>query len=540
MSKEPKRNVYVGHRYVPLIVGEWDKQETYEGLSIVTFEGTSYTSKKRVPVGIDILDEEYWVVTGNYNAQIEEYRKDVREMKGYIDNEIVTVNENININKDEIDYTRMKTDSETINVKYPPSNLNPVKGDGVTPDSRNIQDIFDYAYKNGKSVFFPNGTYVIDSPIRYRPYLKINGVGVGSKLESHLTNGYIFYFDKEMEVSGPHGVSITNIFFDGKNHKGTGGGLSITSSGHGMVIEKCWFNNFSVTNQYGIYAYGDLYYMTIKECNLQNNYICIRFDGTGGGVNNCSIENCKITTGVTGISLIKAPNTLIKNCQIEAFNIGVDCKSSHVNIDTCWLEQNRSSDIRFSDCKNSYASHLYTYRVPSHENNHSIDFNNSTNCGVIDSYFNNRIGGKKPVLFGLSNGYNIVERCLMDDKGLIFEGPLGRNYVRNLEESGLVNRTDYPDHFSGGIKLPLTKPKNDTNGVIYDSGTGLVKIVDGEELLIPAFRRSMSSRNEIPTLHAWNQGDIVYNMKPKSGSFVGWVCVEGGEPGVWKGFGLIE
>ena len=71
MSKEPKRNVYVGHRYVPKVMGEWDKTESYEGLSIVTNKGTSYTSKKRVPKGIDILNEEYWVVTGNYNAQIE-------------------------------------------------------------------------------------------------------------------------------------------------------------------------------------------------------------------------------------------------------------------------------------------------------------------------------------------------------------------------------------------------------------------------------------------------------------------------------------
>ena len=81
MSKEPKRNVYVGHRYVPKVMGEWDKSQTYEGLSIVTNEGTSYTSKKRVPIGIDIKNEEYWVVTGNYNAQIEEYRKDVREVE---------------------------------------------------------------------------------------------------------------------------------------------------------------------------------------------------------------------------------------------------------------------------------------------------------------------------------------------------------------------------------------------------------------------------------------------------------------------------
>jgi len=77
---EPNRNVYVGHRYVPKIFGEWDQKNEYEGLSIVTHQGTSYTSKKRVPVGIDILNEEFWVVTGNYNAQVEHYRDEVREL----------------------------------------------------------------------------------------------------------------------------------------------------------------------------------------------------------------------------------------------------------------------------------------------------------------------------------------------------------------------------------------------------------------------------------------------------------------------------
>lgn len=76
-----KRNVYVGHRYVPKIMGGWDKDISYEGLSIVSYQGASYTSKKRVPVGIDISDEEYWVVTGNYNEQVETYRQEVKDMK---------------------------------------------------------------------------------------------------------------------------------------------------------------------------------------------------------------------------------------------------------------------------------------------------------------------------------------------------------------------------------------------------------------------------------------------------------------------------
>src|SRR5699024_8134174 len=99
MSKEPIRNKYVGHRYVPLILGEWDKKISYEGLSIVTYQGNSYTSKKRVPVGIDISNEEFWVVTGNYNAQVEEYRQEVKRMGDYVDTEVTELNKDFNEHK---------------------------------------------------------------------------------------------------------------------------------------------------------------------------------------------------------------------------------------------------------------------------------------------------------------------------------------------------------------------------------------------------------------------------------------------------------
>ena len=84
-SKEPRRNVYVGHRYVPLIMGQWDKSIAYEGLSIVQHEGNSYTSRKHVPIGVDILNEEFWAVTGNYNVQVEQYRQEVIKLLEDVD-----------------------------------------------------------------------------------------------------------------------------------------------------------------------------------------------------------------------------------------------------------------------------------------------------------------------------------------------------------------------------------------------------------------------------------------------------------------------
>lgn len=99
---------YVGARYVPKFANpiEWDAERIYEPLEMVTYLNNTYTSKKPVPQGIEITNKEYWVITGNYNAQVEQYRQqveamgeDVTKLKGDMTNMQVKVDEcNDNIN----------------------------------------------------------------------------------------------------------------------------------------------------------------------------------------------------------------------------------------------------------------------------------------------------------------------------------------------------------------------------------------------------------------------------------------------------------
>lgn len=69
---------YIGLRYVPIIKGVWDNSIEYEALSIVVHQGNSYTSKKPVPIGVDINNDTYWVMTGNYNVQVANLEQQVR------------------------------------------------------------------------------------------------------------------------------------------------------------------------------------------------------------------------------------------------------------------------------------------------------------------------------------------------------------------------------------------------------------------------------------------------------------------------------
>lgn len=78
---------YIGARYVQVFAdpAEWSNAKEYEPLTVVLHEGNSFTSKQFVPVGIDINNEKYWAETGNFNAQVEAYRREVNEYKNEVD-----------------------------------------------------------------------------------------------------------------------------------------------------------------------------------------------------------------------------------------------------------------------------------------------------------------------------------------------------------------------------------------------------------------------------------------------------------------------
>ena len=80
---------YVGARYVPKFASpiEWAADTSYEALTIVTFNNASYTSKIQVPptVGNPANNPKYWALTGNYNAQVEQYRQETENYNAQVE-----------------------------------------------------------------------------------------------------------------------------------------------------------------------------------------------------------------------------------------------------------------------------------------------------------------------------------------------------------------------------------------------------------------------------------------------------------------------
>lgn len=95
---------YIGARYVPKFFenpntgdSTWLEGVGYEPLTIVSYAGNSYTSKKPVPAGIGSpnLNGAYWVNTGNFNAQVESLRTDINALDDRLDHEVETLGDRI-------------------------------------------------------------------------------------------------------------------------------------------------------------------------------------------------------------------------------------------------------------------------------------------------------------------------------------------------------------------------------------------------------------------------------------------------------------
>ena len=138
---------YIGARYVPKFADPvtWNKALSYEAMTIVTYLGNSFTSKKPVPAGIEIDNSEYWVNTGNYNAQIEEYRQSVIHLENSL---------------------------SAINATNPPSGYTALSADNAD-NSAALQTLVD----NFECVFIPAGNYTLANTVTITNNTKIIGNG---------------------------------------------------------------------------------------------------------------------------------------------------------------------------------------------------------------------------------------------------------------------------------------------------------------------------------------------------------------------------
>lgn len=156
---------YIGARYVPKFYinpdypspdnrnNDWKAGETYEALTIVTYNNDSYTSKKFVPnnVGDPANNVDYWACTTKYTAALMALQTIVQNTSNFVGSGPL--------------HTVAQTLAGAVNemnavVQYIPSFITPqmygAVADGVTDDTQAVQDAIDAATTNNIVYITPN------------------------------------------------------------------------------------------------------------------------------------------------------------------------------------------------------------------------------------------------------------------------------------------------------------------------------------------------------------------------------------------------
>ena len=163
---------YVGARYVPKFANpvEWQANTSYEAMVIVTYNNASYTSKVPVPptVGNPAENSTYWALTGNYNAQVEEYRKATAEAQEDINELKTKTGTNTNDIKD------LKIKDTTIESELSSHINNESNPHGVTKDQVGLGNVDNVSKANILQSVYPVGS-IYQSTVDTSPAVLFGG-----------------------------------------------------------------------------------------------------------------------------------------------------------------------------------------------------------------------------------------------------------------------------------------------------------------------------------------------------------------------------
>lgn len=325
MSNELINRQYVGARYVPKIMGEWNKALQYEALSVVTYMGNSFTSKVPVPANVEINNTDYWVNTANYNAQVEEYRKvtlETKELANKTNTDLQTFKKNQTNTNNEINN---KIDLTT-------SALNKLKNavfDGDTPSvitvAKNggrfhtINEAITFAKKycsrnNRVTILICGGVYKESIVLTKNPGIDLVGISMpeiisdapyptgpaiiygdtyieGIYFHSIGTNSYAFHLDGSTDTSCGTSVYVVNCKFVSDNQPALGCGCT---RGCQYTFINCLFYGTD-----GIYVHNEASANVEKQ---QFNAIGCKINGKKHAV---AIDDAtKLNYGATGSPLV--------------------------------------------------------------------------------------------------------------------------------------------------------------------------------------------------------------------------------------------
>ena len=326
---------YIGARYVPRHMGEWNINTQYGALDVVLYtDGNSYTAKCFPPKGTPPTNDQYWALSAQFNQQLAALDDQVKKIpnKGYYFasmNEIPNTLENGDFgccsgyseknDGGEFDFfvtdTAFYTGTESaLSIKKGDKYVNILfdsvlnakwfgcKGNGETDDTIAMQSAITMATVWGVTLYVPVGTYKISATLNANNRCSIiggtenvqlfNGGNTSTIFTSAISgNSPLFNIGNNAAFtdagSSTSEVTMKNIRFNAVD--GSKNRVCLYISGY-----RCIFENIHISG-YGIGIFNKHGYYN-KFRNIDINTCYISFLSYSGGPQN-SFENCWFAYG---------------------------------------------------------------------------------------------------------------------------------------------------------------------------------------------------------------------------------------------------
>lgn len=412
---------------------------------------------------------------------------------------------------------------------------------GLSDSTAAIQAAIDYAQsvsneQGGATVYLPQGKYQISETLTVLHPISL--IGDGSTSTSLIATagltGPCIQWGVEGTVPRPgYAVVIEKL--------GLYGDDTVSSSAHGIQmwashtdIKDCIIRGFRGTGIYLLDSWSNV----IDHCWLYGN----RSMGIhlGKASNIVVVQNSYILgSGNHGIYVTAGNKIVIQGNDIEA-----NQKSG------IYIDGDGSTAIRSLSILNNY-----------------FEVNNASAGGYANVYASY---GTSEISY-MNISYNYFEDTVNSAIETRYLNP-GCVIENNLTTGGVIWK---PLDFGSSSLMSINNPPSTTNslsnavyspGIYWDTSEGVVIngrlsrfavntqegtvkgtlwSVSGRYSITPFPTFTVGSRTEYPGTAApgsgtYSTGDIVYNTAPSAGGYMGWVCVSGGSPGTWKGFGAIQ
>lgn len=313
---------YIGARYVPRHMGEWDSNTQYSSLDVVLYtDGNSYTAKCFPPKGTLPTNDQYWALSAQFNQQLAALDGKVQNAE----NDIIKL------------FGRSCASVKDYGAV----------GDGVTDDSA----AFIEAVTNNKAVYVPTGKYKVNvNTFGICKYMF--GDGLSSVIDGYIsepkrlesaTIENLAFVSTDNKVGTALGIKALFCTFKNLYVRNYNIGFDFGETTYINTIENCTFlyNNTAVK---GVNEFNDIRFI---GCTFQQNGDALYIEGTSRSL---QFSNCDFEQNGNAFKIIGVIYTLnVNGCYIEnntkVFNCpnGQKMFNSVFNVTECYIAQGIAS-----------------------------------------------------------------------------------------------------------------------------------------------------------------------------------------------------